>query len=68
MEILVLCDDYWHPASTVKGGLTPLEELGYRFEYIENVKDWSTEAMRKYQVVILSKSNNTSAEIGRAHV
>ena len=61
MKVLVLCDDHWHPASTVKGGLAPLEELGYSFEYIEDAMNWSAEEMEKYPVVILSKSNNISS-------
>ena len=31
VNILVLCDDYWHPAITGRQGLTPLEKDGYSF-------------------------------------
>ncbi len=61
MRVLVLCDDYWHPASTVKGGLDPLAADGFEFEYIDNMDNWSPEIMEKYPVVILSKSCDTSS-------
>ncbi len=61
MNILVLCDDRWHPAQTVRGGLTPLEGAGYHLDWIENAADWSSERMAAYPVVILSKSNNVAA-------
>lgn len=62
MRVLVLCDDYWHPAETVRGGLAPLAEAGTTFDWIENAGEWSAEAMASYPVVILSKSNNVSQE------
>lgn len=61
MRVLVLCDDRWHPASTPRAGLAPLEEHDWVFDWIENAGDWSAERMRNYPVVILTKSNNVSA-------
>ena len=61
MKILVLCDDHWHPAQTVRQGLAGLEPLGYTFDFIQDAKEWSGEAMAGYPVVILSKSNNFSS-------
>ena len=61
MKILVLCDDYWHPARVPRKGLGELFETGFTFDWIENARDWSPETMRSYPVVILTKSNNVSA-------
>lgn len=61
MKVLVLCDDRWHPAETVKTGLEPLKAKGFHFDFIEDAKDWSEAKMKEYPVVILSKSNNISA-------
>ncbi len=61
MKALVICDDYWHPARTVRGGLAPLVQAGIEFDWIEDSGDWSAERMNDYPVVILSKSNNVSS-------
>ena len=62
MDILVLCDDRWHPASTPRAGLASLEGAGFHFDWIENAADWSAEKMSAYPLVILTKSNNVSAQ------
>lgn len=61
MRILVLCDDYWHPARTARTGLAPLEAHGFAFDWIEHAAEWSTERMAEYPVVLWTKSNNVSA-------
>lgn len=61
MQILVLCDDRWHPANIVHEGLMPLTHKGYEFEWIESVAGWSVEQIFEYPVVLLTKSNNISA-------
>jgi type 1 glutamine amidotransferase len=61
MDILVLCDDRWHPAKVVRDGLAPLENQGYHFTYIEDAADFSTDLLKAYPIVILSKSNNISS-------
>ncbi len=61
MKILVLCDDHWHPARTSRNGLAPLASAGYQFDFVEDVSGWSTAQMDEYPVVLLTKSNNTSA-------
>jgi type 1 glutamine amidotransferase len=62
MRILVMCDDYYHPARVVRDGLEGLNEHGYTFDFIENAGDWSAEGMAQYPVVLLAKSDNVSAE------
>src|SRR5262245_28190403 len=61
MRILVLCDDYWHPARVPKAGLSRLVEAGLSFDWIEDARDWSAERMAEYPLVILTKSNNISS-------
>lgn len=61
MNILVLCDDRWHPAITPRAGLLNLEAQGHHLDWIEDAADWSAEKMERYPVVIFTKSNNISA-------
>ncbi|MGC9347596.1 MAG: ThuA domain-containing protein [Anaerolineae bacterium] len=62
MRVLVICDDHWHPISTVREGLTPLEDKGFEFDYIDDAREWSAGRMSDYPVVVLSKSNDVSSE------
>ena len=61
MKVLVLCDDYWHPARIPRGGLGTLRGGEFTFDWIENAQEWSAERMMAYPLVILTKSNNVSA-------
>ncbi len=61
MNILVLCDDRWHPAATPRQGLAPLQSAGWTFDWIENARHWSAEKMAEYEVTLLTKANNVSA-------
>jgi type 1 glutamine amidotransferase len=61
MRVLVLCDDRWHPASTIRNGLGALGNCGFEFDWIENADEWTAARMAEYPVVILTKSNNVSA-------
>jgi len=60
MKILVLCGDRWHPARIARQGLGPLAGREFSFDWIEDARDWSPEAMKTYPVMILTKSNNIS--------
>jgi uncharacterized protein len=61
MKILVLCDDYWHPAQIPRAGLGALKDHVFTFDYIEDARDWSAERMAAYPLVILAKSNHVSS-------
>jgi type 1 glutamine amidotransferase len=61
IKILVLCDDYWHPARVPRAGLDPLSEFGYAFDFVESAHDWSPALMAAYPAVILTKSNDVTA-------
>ncbi len=61
MNVLVLCDDYWHPASVVRYGLQDLAARGFHFVWIEDAGAWSPGLMAPFAAVVLSKSNNVSS-------
>jgi type 1 glutamine amidotransferase len=61
MKILVLCDDFWHPARVPREGLGALTDVEFTFDWIENAHHWSPEHMATYPVTILTKSDNISA-------
>ena len=61
MRVLVVCDDYYHPARTPRSGLAPLEGNDFAFDWIENAADWSAERMAGYPVVLLAKGGNVSS-------
>jgi type 1 glutamine amidotransferase len=61
MKILVLCDDYWHPAHIPREGLGGLTGTEFTFDWIENAQDWSPETMMAYPLVVLTKSDNVSS-------
>lgn len=62
MKVLVLCDDKYHPAQTVRQGLAGLEKAGYELDWIEDAHHWRAEQLSAYPVTILSKSNHTSSQ------
>jgi type 1 glutamine amidotransferase len=68
MRVLVLCDDRWHPAATVRGGIGALGECGFEFDWIENAGEWSAERMATYPLVLLSKSDQITAADERSWV
>jgi type 1 glutamine amidotransferase len=61
-KVLVLCDDYWHPARTAREGVAPLTREGFQFDFIENAGDWTAEKMDAFPVVLFTKSNDVSAQ------
>lgn len=61
MKILVLCGDRWHEAQIAQQGLCALPDVGLTFDWIEDARDWSPEALMAYPLVILTKSNNASS-------
>ncbi len=60
MRVLVICNDRWHPAQTVRLGLESLGECGFEFDFQENAIHWSAEKMKQYQLIIFAKSDNIS--------
>jgi type 1 glutamine amidotransferase len=62
MKILILCDDKYHPAQTVRAGLAYLEDAGYEMVWIEDARNFAPEDLDTYPVTVLSKSNNISSQ------
>lgn len=60
-QVLVLCDDKWHPAHVVRSGLDALGSEDWHFDVIENANDWSATRMAAYPIVLLAKANHVSA-------
>lgn len=60
-SVLVLCDDFYHPARIPRQGLAALGESEFRFDWIEDARQWSAARMAAFPVVLLSKSDNVSA-------
>ena len=62
MRALVLCSEHWHPARVPREGLGALRDAGVEFDWIEDAGEWSAERMAGYPLVVLTKSNSTSAD------
>jgi type 1 glutamine amidotransferase len=63
LRVLVLCDDPWHPAATVRQGLEPLRAQGFDFEFLEDGAAWSAVRMGQFPLVVLAKANITSPTV-----
>jgi type 1 glutamine amidotransferase len=61
MKVLVICDDYYHPAKVVREGLALMGDDPFQFDIIEDVGEWSAAKMAAYPVVLFAKSDNISA-------
>ncbi len=56
-DVLLLCDDHWHPAEIIELGIKPLEHL-FHFTVIKTAKDILTpELLAKYPVIVCCKGN-----------
>ena len=63
MRALVLCDDRWHPAETIRRGLHTLGGNGFDFEFLADGAAWTTARMSRYPLTVLAKANITSPKI-----
>ena len=58
INVLVLCDDLWHPAEVIELGLSTLEGDKFHFVYVKAAKDVLTpERIAEYPVIICCKGN-----------
>lgn len=62
MNVLVLCDDQYHPAATPRTGLAPLAGDEFAFEFVEDGRDWPPRGIADVDVLLLTKANHISAE------
>jgi len=60
MNILLLCDDEYHPGQVPIDGVKPLADKGYKIDIISNGNDFSPKILQNYQVVILSKADHVT--------
>ena len=62
INVLVLCDDYWHPAEVIELGIRPLEDLEFHFDFVKAAKDILTPKMiASYPVIVCCKGNSINA-------
>lgn len=60
MKLLVISDDYWHPAEVVEKGLSSLNEK-YEITYVRCARDILTpEYLAQFPAVLLFKSNTVN--------
>lgn len=61
-QVLVLCDDLWHPAEVIRRGLSDLQDREFHFDFVCDAKDILTpEMLREYPVVMNCKGNAVNA-------
>jgi type 1 glutamine amidotransferase len=61
VRALVLCDDTWHPAETVRRWLAAFAG-DFSFEFVEDGAAWSAERMSGFPLTVLAKANITSSK------
>lgn len=58
MKLLLIADDYWHPAEVLTRGLAFLRENGHTLDVVMDAKDIVTaDMLRAYDTVIIAKGN-----------
>jgi type 1 glutamine amidotransferase len=60
MKLLVLCGDAWHPPEVARKALEAVARTQFKFDWIEDARQWTPEAMAAYPLVVLTKSDNVS--------
>ena len=61
-NVLVLCDDIWHPAEVIEKGLADLQDKVAHFDFVRDAKDILTpELIASYPLIMNCKSNNLTA-------
>lgn len=59
-NVLLLCDDHWHPAEIIEEGIKTLKNL-YNFTIVKTAKDILTPAMlQEYPVILCCKANSVN--------
>jgi uncharacterized protein len=61
VRTLVLCDDTWHSAATVRRGLGAFDG-DFDFEFAEDGAAWSAEHMNTFPLTVLAKANIASSK------
>lgn len=58
---LVLCDDQWHPAETVRRGLCALNHSPVEFEFLTDGNKWTPALLKNFPLVVVAKANHNCA-------
>ncbi|MFN8420196.1 MAG: ThuA domain-containing protein [Anaerolineae bacterium] len=61
MRVLVVCDDFYHPARIPRAGLDGLGDSDFSFDYLEDPRTLTAEQLTAYPLLLLTKSNHLSA-------
>ena len=62
ISVLVLCDDYWHPAETIQRGLQGFGQDEFQLDFVMNARDMlSVEMLQDYPVIMNCKGNQMTA-------
>ena len=58
MNVLVLCDDTWHPGEVIVRGMRPLQKQGFNFDFVMACKDILTVKMLEdYDVIVNARGD-----------
>ncbi|MCL2094420.1 MAG: ThuA domain-containing protein [Treponema sp.] len=59
IPVLVLCDDFWHPAEIIERGFKSLKQTDYSFDFCYTPKDVLTpEWVKQFPVIVCAKGPN----------
>lgn len=62
INVLMLCDDVWHPVEVIQRGLSDLQDKEFHFDYVCAAKDILTpEFIAEYPVIVNCKGNAITA-------
>jgi len=62
IPVLVICDDYWHPAEVIERGFRGLKQNDFSFEFVTDPKDILTpEMLKSFPVIANCKANMISS-------
>ncbi|MCL2406265.1 MAG: ThuA domain-containing protein [Defluviitaleaceae bacterium] len=62
MNILLLCDDQYHPGNIPSDGLMPFSDKGFTIDVIQDASKFDPAVLSNYAVVVMSKSDHTSSQ------
>lgn len=62
VRTLVLCDDQWHPAATVRRGLKSLSAHGFEYDFLTDGHSWSPALLGEFPLIVVAKANHVSAK------
>jgi len=61
MNILLFCDDEYHPGEVAVAGMKPLESKGYKIDAINDTTDFDPNVLPDYDVIVMSKCDHITA-------